>query len=51
MRWNLIAAHKHSNQCESHCPGSFAPGRMKDPGFVLQYPRNEAINHIAVYYN
>ena len=35
--------------CESHAPGSFAPG-CKDQGFILQYLWNEAINHIAVYY-
>ena len=35
-------------RCESRGPGSFAPGR-KDPGFVLQYLWNEAINHIAVF--
>ena len=35
--------------CESHGPGSFAPGR-KDPGFVLQYRLNETISHIAVCY-
>ena len=31
--------------CESHSPGSFAPGR-KDPGLVLW---NQAINQIAVF--
>ena len=34
--------------CESHGPGSFAPGH-KNSGFVLQYLLNEAINHIAVF--
>ena len=37
------------NGCESLGPGSFHPGR-KNPGFVLQYLRNEAINHSAVNY-
>ena len=35
-------------RCESHSPGYFAPGR-KDPGNVLQYLLNEAINNIAVF--
>ena len=41
IEWKEI---KISNikMCESHGPGSFAPGR-KDPGFVLQYLWNEAI--------
>ena len=33
--------------CESHGPGFLVPWR-EDPGFVLQYHWNEAMNHTAV---
>ena len=52
--WNVDSAHfdeitlSDPNRCESLGPGPFVPGH-KDPGFVLQYLWNEAINHIAVF--
>ena len=49
VRALLVLLQNWLKRCESHDPGSFAPER-KDPGFVLQYLWNEAINHIAVYY-
>ena len=46
--WATTGGGLFLQRCESLGPRSSVPGR-KDPGFVLQYFLNEAINHFAVF--